>query len=153
MTTDQTASANADWSVLRLPGVMEALGRAARHVASRYDSAEVDDLLQEAVIIAASRADWVREQVEAGYLKRLTLDIGHDLENPLTTERRRGGTSLDAMLEASAEDGAEGELADGDDVPQRQRIRTGEYGGKMAGLRWAAPNGSAGGRVTTRRVA
>ncbi|ABP53000.1 hypothetical protein [Salinispora tropica] len=142
---------DADWSVLELEGVMPALSRAARNVARRYPGTDLDDLLQDAALMAATRADLVRGWVAHGQLHHLYTDVMRDLEDDVRTQAQRGERSLDAMLEGwrSGEGGVERELADGDGPPPRQRIRNGEYGGKMLGLRWAAPHGAAGGLVAT----
>lgn len=144
---------DADWSVLELEGVMLTLSGAARNVARRYH-ADLDDLLQDAALMAATRADLVRGWVAHGHLHHLYTDVMRDLEDAVRTQAQRGERSLEAMLEGRRgdESGAERELADGDGPPPRQRIRNGEYGGKMLGLRWAAPHGSAGGPVAARRV-
>lgn len=151
-----TASASVlDWDVLREEGVTQALSRAARKVVARHESAELADLLQEGAIWLATRHEEVRGYLDEGRQDWLVQALFRALGDKVKTETRRGNVSLDAMLEGRQgdEDGADQELADGEAPPPRQRVRNGEYGGKMMGLRWAAPYGSAGGPVTVRRVA
>lgn len=71
-----------DWSVLELPGVMQAAENAANAVARQYQGVvERDDLLQEAYIIVATEFVRTREYVEAEALGLLFWRLKQRLIN------------------------------------------------------------------------
>ncbi|MFY1686303.1 hypothetical protein [Plantactinospora sp. WMMB782] len=144
-----------EWTfVEESPEAHSIAGRAARKVADRYGSDEAD-LYQEALILLAVKAGWVREELAAGHVNHVFTDVARDLEDQVRTEARRPqSVSYDAMRDGQRdeEESVGIELADGDVPLPPTRVRNGEYAGMMMGLRWAAPTGSAGGRITVRRV-
>lgn len=59
-------SANSDWTVLDVPGILDIAGKAARKVSQQYEhTLEFEDAQQEAYIVLASNGDVVREYLAA----------------------------------------------------------------------------------------
>lgn len=62
----ECASVSADWSILDEEGVVEIAESAARKVARKYQAADVEDLLQQAYIILATKTAEMRAALEGG---------------------------------------------------------------------------------------
>jgi hypothetical protein len=78
-----------DWSVLDMPGVIEIAEQAARKISEQYElTFEYDDAYQEALLILASKADMVREQVVGGHLGQLQFRLCQDLTDKVKTEAK-----------------------------------------------------------------
>ena len=97
---------DADWSILKIPGVTEVVERAARKVADKWAPLlDFDDLVQEACVILATKADEARGELAKQGLGSLHQWLWCDLTDIARSEnrKRRLDISRDEILEGVEE--------------------------------------------------
>jgi DNA-directed RNA polymerase specialized sigma24 family protein len=86
---------SADWEVLAVPGVTQAIERAARRVGKSYDFLDAEDLAQEAALAFATRPRHARGAVEGGVAK---LGIVNHRAMRLMTDKVKTGRRRSARF-------------------------------------------------------
>lgn len=102
-----TSTADADWSVIENPEVIELIHKAARKVGVDYASVcEEDDARQEAFILCAGRAERIRDQLANGQRGHVYHELHCDLVDLYKRQADKAHQTIhiERLLELDGED-------------------------------------------------